>query len=297
MDAPKTLLLVVAVIVTVVAVVLAVHQLGEAKDRWVAKYAAKKWMQRFVSWGRRDRIRGMLAMLVVAVIGALVGAIVGIGAFMAVRAQIEANKTSVAAPAPSEGQSSPAAQAPQPPIVTPETGAASSITARRVESHPAERPRADDWVPTFVERSSLRSQWYGTSIEIVNDLQSDASDATPIPRIREMRLFIEDVWERSNSGAWVEGPPFYENEPFKEYELTDPAHRPEVFPNYDVPFLVIEEIEDSKAIRVAGHTLRHSGIWMIRLRCEWRDLRGRTFMTRFEQQFVWQPGQRPETGR
>jgi hypothetical protein len=191
--------------------------------------------------------------------------------------------------------SSPAPQSPQPPIAAPDTGAASSITARRVEPHPTERPRADGWVPKFVERSSLRSQWYGTSIEIVNDLQSDASDATPIPRIREMRLFIEDVWERSNSGAWVEGPPFYENEPFKEYELTDPAHRPEVFPNYDVPFLVIEEIEDLKAIRVAGHTLRHSGIWMIRLRCEWRDLRGRTFMTRFEQQFMWQPGKSPVT--
>jgi hypothetical protein len=84
--------LIVAVIVAfvaVVAVVLKLYQLGQAKDRWVSKLTASPRMTRLVIWSRQSKRRDMVTILGVALSGAVIGAITFTGIFLVVRAQIE----------------------------------------------------------------------------------------------------------------------------------------------------------------------------------------------------------------
>jgi hypothetical protein len=85
----QTAVIVVGVIVAVAAVILAIHQLGEAKDRWVNRLAERARMRGFVRWSRISRAKNMSAIFIVAIVGAVVGASAFAGVFLAVRDQVE----------------------------------------------------------------------------------------------------------------------------------------------------------------------------------------------------------------
>ncbi len=89
-DVAQTLIILVLVVVAVITAVLAVHNLGEAKDRWVTKLSSTAWMGRLVTWGKNSARRRMVTIILVIALGAVVGAITFVVVFVIVRDQIEA---------------------------------------------------------------------------------------------------------------------------------------------------------------------------------------------------------------
>lgn len=87
---PTALIVLAAAVLAVVgAMIVGLHRLGEAKDRWIRKLTASHRMTRLVIWSRQSKRQNMVAISGFALIGAVLGAIVFTVGFLIVRAQQE----------------------------------------------------------------------------------------------------------------------------------------------------------------------------------------------------------------
>jgi hypothetical protein len=84
----RTALISIFVLCSVIAIILALHQLGEAKDRWVIKLSKMRSVVALVAWGRKGRARLMATVLLIGLVGAAVGFLAFTIVYFAVRNQI-----------------------------------------------------------------------------------------------------------------------------------------------------------------------------------------------------------------
>lgn len=90
------MVLLMLVVGTVVALLLGLHQLGEAKDRWVGKLATRIWIVNLIGWSRLGAGQSMATLIVVGAIGAILGAAVFVLVYLAVREQVNHNSDTAA---------------------------------------------------------------------------------------------------------------------------------------------------------------------------------------------------------
>lgn len=88
----QLLVVVVLVLAAVAAILIAIHELGEAKDRWVTKLSGNRRVQQLVAWSRKGVGQLTMTVLALALVGAVVGSLVFVGVFFAYSATKEVLK-------------------------------------------------------------------------------------------------------------------------------------------------------------------------------------------------------------
>jgi hypothetical protein len=81
---PKLFIAFGFVLAAVATLVLFAHQLGEAKDRWVGRFAKKRSVVRLVRWGQTGRKQYMAVLVFVGLSGAVIGAVVCIAVYLSI---------------------------------------------------------------------------------------------------------------------------------------------------------------------------------------------------------------------